>query len=60
MSEERSHLFSTKSLCPTCLEDVPGTYEARDDSVYLTRSCPDHGTTSRNVWESLDHWKWAK
>ncbi|WP_255152784.1 radical SAM protein [Halorarius halobius] len=60
MSEERTHLSSTTSLCPTCLERVPGTYEARDDAVFLRRSCPDHGTTSRKVWESLDHWRWAR
>jgi uncharacterized radical SAM superfamily Fe-S cluster-containing enzyme len=52
-------LPSTTSLCPTCLERVPGTYEARDGSVHLVRECPDHGTTDRKVWESLDHWEWA-
>jgi uncharacterized radical SAM superfamily Fe-S cluster-containing enzyme len=59
MSQHTTQLSSTTSLCPTCLERVPGTYEARDDAVYLTRSCPDHGTSSRKVWESLDHWEWA-
>ena len=60
MSEERTRLSSTTSLCPTCLEHIPGSYEARNDAVYLTRSCPDHGTTSRRVWESLDHWRWSR
>lgn len=23
-------------------------------------ACPDHGTSSRKVWESLDHWEWAR
>ena len=52
-------LAETTSLCPTCLERVPGRYEARDGAVYLTRTCPDHGTASREVWGSLDHWEWA-
>jgi len=52
-------LAETTSLCPDCLERVPGRYEAREDSVYLARTCPDHGTASRKVWESLDHWEWA-
>jgi uncharacterized radical SAM superfamily Fe-S cluster-containing enzyme len=52
-------LAETTSLCPTCLERVPGRYEADDGAVYLTRSCPDHGTASRKVWGSLDHWEWA-
>jgi uncharacterized radical SAM superfamily Fe-S cluster-containing enzyme len=54
-----TYLSSTTSLCPTCLERVPGAYEARNDAVYLTRSCPEHGTTSREVWGSRDHWEWA-
>jgi len=52
-------LAETTSLCPDCLERVPGRYEAREGAVYLTRDCPDHGTASREVWGSLDHWEWA-
>jgi len=52
-------LAETTSLCPDCLERVPGQYEAREEAVYLTRTCPDHGTASRKVWGSLDHWEWA-
>jgi hypothetical protein len=52
-------LSATTSLCPTCLERVPGTYEARDGAVYLTRECTDHGVASRKVWDSLEHWEWA-
>lgn len=59
MSQESTHLTSTTSLCPVCLERVSGGYEARDDAVYLSRSCPEHGSSSRKVWESLDHWEWA-
>jgi len=59
MTDEETTLDSTTSLCPECLERVPGEYEARDGSVYLTRTCPDHGTTARKVWESLSHWEWA-
>lgn len=59
MSQDRSQLSSTTSLCPTCLERVPGVYEARDGAVYLTRQCPEHGESSRQVWTSLDHWEWA-
>lgn len=53
------HLVTTTSLCPQCLDPVPGSYVARGDSVHLTRECPDHGTLSRKVWESRDHWEWA-
>jgi hypothetical protein len=52
-------LAETTSLCPDCLERVPGRYEERDGGVFLTRDCPDHGTASRRVWGSHDHWEWA-
>ena len=52
-------LATTTSLCPTCLDRVPGEYVAQDEAVYLTRDCPDHGTASRKVWGSVDHWEWA-
>jgi len=52
-------LAETTSLCPDCLTEVPGRYEERDGGVYLTRTCDDHGTASRRVWGSFDHWEWA-
>ena len=58
MSTDRP-LRTTTSLCPTCLERVPGDYVARDGAVHLRRTCPDHGETSRKVWGSVDHWEWA-
>jgi hypothetical protein len=59
MAPTGTKLSTTTSLCPSCLERVPGTYEARDDAVYLTRDCDDHGVSSRKVWGSVDHWEWA-
>jgi uncharacterized radical SAM superfamily Fe-S cluster-containing enzyme len=52
-------IAATTSLCPDCLERVPGRYEDRAGGVFLARECPDHGTTTRRVWGSLDHWEWA-
>ncbi len=60
MSDTESPLRKTTSLCPDCLERVPGEYVARDGSVHLTRTCPDHGAFDRKVWDSLDHWQWAR
>lgn len=59
MSKDETQISATTSLCPTCLTRVPGVYERRNNAVYLTRSCPDHGTASHKVWDSLDHWEWA-
>ena len=52
-------IATTTSLCPECLESVPGRYERRDGGVFLTRECADHGPASRRVWGSFDHWEWA-
>jgi len=60
MHDEEGTLATTTSLCPACLDRVPGRYEARDGSVHLARECPDHGEISRKVWDSLDHWLWAR
>ncbi|PSQ11002.1 radical SAM protein [Halobacteriales archaeon QS_5_70_15] len=59
MSSDRRELGTTTSLCPACLEPAPGRYEERDGSVYLTRTCEEHGVSTRRVWESVDHWEWA-
>lgn len=56
---KNSDTRGTTSLCSDCLEQVPGRYEERDGGVFLTRECPDHGSASRRVWGSLDHWEWA-
>jgi uncharacterized radical SAM superfamily Fe-S cluster-containing enzyme len=60
MTEPDTELASTTSLCPECLEQVPGTYVAREGSVHLVRGCPDHGEFDRKVWDSLEHWRWAE
>lgn len=35
----------TTTVCPQCLERVPGTVVERDRRVYLRRNCPSHGDT---------------
>lgn len=36
-------LKNTRSICSTCGEIVPATYEVRvDEQVYFSRSCPEH------------------
>lgn len=59
MTDADRRLDATTSLCPTCLERVPGEYVTDDTSVYLRRGCPEHGEATRKVWDSLDHWEWA-
>ncbi len=44
-SPRRPHDFleSTTSLCPECLQTVPGKIVARDGRVYIHKRCPTHG-----------------
>jgi len=48
-------LAETTSLCPTWFERVQGRYVAKEGTVHLERDCPQQGTTSRAVWDSVDH-----
>ena len=57
---DRTPLAATTGLCPDCLGRVPGRYETDGEAVFLTRTCDDHGTATRQVWASLDHWRWAR
>lgn len=41
-SMERT-LKETTTVCPDCLERVPGTVVARDAGIFLKRACPVHG-----------------
>lgn len=44
-------LHDTQGLCPRCLRRLPAYYEEDDDgAVYLTRSCPEHGTFVAKIW----------
>ncbi len=52
-------LAKTTSLCPECLEPVPGRYKEVDGCVELERTCPEHGTVSPVVWQDAEHWQWA-
>ena len=46
-------LHDTQGLCPRCLRRLPAYYEEDDDgAVYLTRSCPEHGTFAAKIWPS--------
>ena len=43
-------LKQTRSICSTCGEIVPATYEVRDNQqVFFTRACPSHGIADTNL-----------
>lgn len=43
-------LKQTRSICPTCGEIVPATYEVRaNERVFFSRTCPVHGTLDTDL-----------
>ncbi len=49
----------TYSICPICLKRLPALLEDRQDGIYLTKECPEHGNFSAVVWRKrLDFQQW--
>lgn len=52
-------LQNIESVCPECLERIPGQLVKNGDSVQLEKSCVEHGQYSTTVWRgepSFDSW----
>ena len=47
---------TTTSLCPECLNKIPGTVYERDGRVILDKECPDHGRYSALLSSDLRHY----
>lgn len=43
-------LSTTESVCPECLARIPARRVARDEDVYLEKSCPQHGFFRTIIW----------
>jgi uncharacterized radical SAM superfamily Fe-S cluster-containing enzyme len=40
----------TESVCPHCLERIPAVREIVGDDVFLSKTCPEHGTFRTIIW----------
>lgn len=50
---------TTRSVCPKCLQNLPAVLQEEDGSIYITRSCPEHGLFREIVWRGkadFRHW----
>ncbi len=55
------HLGITESVCPVCLATVPAERIAKGGTVYLQKTCPEHGTVSTPVWRGVESYlRWGK
>jgi uncharacterized radical SAM superfamily Fe-S cluster-containing enzyme len=56
-----NRLSGTASLCPECLERIPAARIQRGETVYLEKTCADHGSFSVPVWRGMpDMARWQR
>ncbi len=49
-------MTKTKSLCPVCLSELEADLELRNGSVFLKKTCPEHGNQSFKITDyGLQH-----
>lgn len=59
--EVRHHIHNTTALCPQCLRELKAdVYSDDDGTVWMTRTCPEHGETVTRVWNNVDHYNWIR
>ncbi len=51
-----TEIKTTTSLCPECLNKIPGTVYERGGRVILDKECPDHGQYSALLSSDLRHY----
>ncbi|MBN2049137.1 MAG: radical SAM protein [Spirochaetales bacterium] len=51
------HPAATFSCCPVCLKKLPARLVQREETVFLEKSCPDHGAFSVPVWRGEPSWE---
>ncbi len=51
----------TRSVCPVCLKNIDAELAEENESVYMRKSCPDHGSFSVKIWNgSIPMLKWRE
>jgi len=51
-------LSRTLSVCPVCLQVVEANLISKDNAVYLTKECHEHGASELKVWPDVEHYRW--
>ncbi len=51
----------TRSVCPLCLKNIDAELVKEKESVYMRKSCPDHGSFSVKIWNgNIPMLKWRE
>lgn len=53
-------LYCTKSVCPVCLKALDAEIVAREDGIYMRKTCPEHGAFDTLIWADTkeNYLKW--
>jgi uncharacterized radical SAM superfamily Fe-S cluster-containing enzyme len=61
MLQNRMVLGTTQSVCPQCLATIPAERVLIGDTVYLAKSCSEHGAFMVPVWRGLETYlRWGR
>ncbi|MDR3374183.1 MAG: radical SAM protein [Ancalomicrobiaceae bacterium] len=55
-SPPRIRLGVTESVCPVCLKTIAAEHVTDGDTVFLAKSCPEHGSFATPVWRGVASW----
>src|SRR5208337_4611924 len=47
----------TESVCPECLATIPAERITEGDTVYLRKTCPEHGKPKTPIWRVLSSYR---
>jgi uncharacterized radical SAM superfamily Fe-S cluster-containing enzyme len=54
MSEK---IGETNALCPECMKTIKAEKIVENDTVYIVKTCPEHGTWKVKIWNGAEHYK---
>jgi uncharacterized radical SAM superfamily Fe-S cluster-containing enzyme len=52
-------ITKTKSLCPECLKILDAEVYEEDNTIYIEKTCPEHGTFKNTYWHDAEAYKKA-
>ena len=55
MSEK---IGETNALCPECMKTIKAEKIVENDTVYIVKTCPEHGTWKVKIWNGAEHYKY--
>jgi len=54
-------ISTTQSLCPECLKRIPAQRVVKGETVYLVKTCPEHGEYRTLLWRGGPQWdSWVR